>query len=297
MNPPAKAKATTSYAGHSAGSEDLVRTIVNENLGWSSAIARSVAKAWNLDWQLDGLDGGAYEALIFCARRFDPNMGVPFRAYARRRIHEAATEEARKSKSWQRGVGASTESEVAAREISYSLFHVFPELREGLLPVAEEGTGDEDGMRRSIRQMLTSASVIAALQGFGSHSAEAAIDFKRLIELIASLESVHQEILWAIYWQGKSMRNLAEEWGIDELNIVREHKALLEHVNEKLSNPNRNETKALKIRPGLRQMAQKLKRGNTTAPFSRMLAGNPFAVALLLANAPFLIGMVVAGYC
>ena len=97
---------TNPYAEHEAGSEKLVELLVEENAGWAASIARSVARAWNMDWQLDGLDGGAYEGLLFCARRYDPTLGVPFRAYARRRIHEASTEEARKSKNWKKGVGS-----------------------------------------------------------------------------------------------------------------------------------------------------------------------------------------------
>lgn len=118
--------AVENYREYEAGSDELIARLVEEHAGWAEAIARSVARAWNLDWQLDGLDGGAYEALLFCSRRFDPQLGVPFRAYARKRIHEATTEEARKSKSWQRGVGANTQAEQDAREISYKLFDLFP---------------------------------------------------------------------------------------------------------------------------------------------------------------------------
>lgn len=269
------------YENLSAGSAELVERLVNEHAGWASAIARSVARAWNLDWQLDGLDGGAYEGLVFCARRFDPSLGIPFRAYARRRIHEASTEEARKSKSWQKGVGSNTEAEQVAREISYGLFQVFPELRDGLLPIGD-GEGDsDDSMRGSVRQLLASASVLATLHEMSTNNSEAAVDYKRMLEIVAELDTVHQEIVWGVYWQGKSMRALAEEWETDELNVIREHKSILEFLSSRIANKNKLEKEKLKIRPGLRPIAQKLKRSNATPPFGRLAAKKVLALSLL----------------
>ncbi len=264
-----------------AGSAELVEQLVTEHAGWASAIARSVARAWNLDWQLDGLDGGAYEALVFCARRFDPALGVPFRAYARRRIHEASTEEARNSKSWKKSVGANTEEDQASREISASLFQIYPELREGLLPISEATAENEDSMRSSIRQLLASASVLATLREM-NNDAENVVDYRKMLECVALLEPVHQAILWEMYWQGKSMRNLAEEWKIDELNIVREHKAILEYICDRISKKIKSGEQRLKVRPGLRMIAQLLKRNKSTPPFSRFQTILKSALVLFL---------------
>ncbi|OVE79763.1 hypothetical protein BVY02_02345, partial [bacterium J17] len=192
------------YQSYEKGSEELVAVLVEDHMGWATSIAKSVARSWNLDWQIDGLDGGAYEGLLFCARRYDASTGVPFRAYARRRIHEASTEEARKSKSWQRGTSMGASVEQDSREISAKLFDVFPSLRDGVLPSTE--APGEDGWRMSIRQMLSGASIIAAFEASGSDNPEIAAEYKRLLEVIASLEPIHQAILWGVYWQGKSMR-------------------------------------------------------------------------------------------
>lgn len=249
------------------GDPDLVAQLVEENVGWAQSIARSVARAWNLDWQLDGLDGGAYEALLFCARRFDPSLGVPFRAYARKRIHEAASEEARKSKSWQRGVGANDPGEAEAREISYRLFEVFPELREGFLPAPE--TDGEETIRTSIRSLLTSAAVIAAFQETTADNPETAFQYKQLLEGLALLDPIHQAIMWGIYWGGQSMRSLADEWHIDELTIIREHKEILKFVEHRISNPKSRVVKKLKVRPSLRPIALQLRRKKEDPPFAR----------------------------
>ncbi len=256
------------YRKYAPGSEDLVQRLVEEHHGWAASIARSVARAWNMDWQLDGLDGGAYEALLFCSRRYDPSMGVPFRAYARRRIHEASTEEARKSKAWQRGTGAGSPEEITAREISAKLFELFPELREGILPDTSEDSSDQS-VRSAIRQLLASAGVLASFQEGAIASPETAAQYKQILEVIADLEHVHQAIVWAIYWNGQSMRSLAEEWGIDELAIVREHKEILQHVFARLSAGKLKAVKKLKIRPGLRTVAQDLRKKKDALPFAR----------------------------
>ena len=262
------------------GSDEIIARLVEENMGWAQAIARSVARAWNLDWQLDGLDGGAYEGLLFCARRYDPSMGVPFRAYARKRIHEASSEEARKSKAWQRGVGAGGDGDYEAREISFNLFDMFPELREGYLPSSE--SGGEDEVRSAIRNLLTSASVIAAFQENTTANPEAAVDYKRMLEGLAELEPVHQSIVWGIYWCGQSMRALAEEWGTDELTVIREHKEILGFINSRLLSGRARPTKKLKIRPSLRAVALNLKKKKVEPPFSKFLTGGSAAVGLIL---------------
>lgn len=248
------------------GSEELVELLVSEHHGWACSIARSVARAWNLDWQLDGLDGGAYEGLLFCARRYDPAMGVPFRAYARRRIHEASSEEARKSKNWKRGTGAAQDVESDSREVSSRLFEIFPSLREGVLPVTE-GDG-EDSIRSAIRQLLSSASIIATFHERDRNNPESLAEYKEMLSCVSDLETVHQQLLWEIYWQDKSMRGLAEEWGVDELVIIREHREILGHIFSKLSETKRSPTKKLRIRPGLRPVAQKIRKGNIDSPFS-----------------------------
>ena len=249
------------------GSEELVELLVSEHHGWACSIARSVARAWNLDWQLDGLDGGAYEGLLFCARRYDPSMGVPFRAYARRRIHEASSEEARKSKNWQKGTSAAQDVDSDSREISSRLFEIFPSLRDGVLPVTQ-GDG-EDSIRTAIRQLLSSASIIATFNDRDRNNPETLAEYKHMLDFITNLEPVHQHLLWEIYWQDKSMRGLAEDWGVDELVIIREHKEILHYVFSRLSETKRSPSKALRVRPGLRPIAQKLRKSKTESPFSQ----------------------------
>ncbi len=251
--------------------EALVAKLVEENMGWATAIAKSVARAWNLDWQIDGLDGGAYEGLLFCARRFNEERGVPFRAYARRRIHEAATEQARKSKSWQHGVGTNSEEEQASRDISYTLFTMFPELRNGVLPEAAEESGNKgDLARKAVRQLLMGASLVAAFQQ-SDQNPETTVEYKEMLEHMSGLDIVHQSILFAVYWKGQSMRNLATEWEVDELAVIREHKEILAYLSSLIEGKTTAKKKILKVRRGLRPVVQQLKRDNSPPPFKQFM--------------------------
>lgn len=286
------------YSSFPVGSDEMVNVLVEEHHGWATSIAKSIARGWNLDWQLDGLDGGAYEGLLFCARRYDPAMGVPFRGYARRRIHEACTEEARKSKSWQQSTGGvETEVEMEARELSAKIFDLFPELRDGFLPSGAAGSGNETGIKNSIKQLLTGASLITAFQDSLTDNPENILDHKRLVELMASLEPVHQDILWAIYYQGQSMRALAECWGLDDLAIIREHKEILAHLAECFSQ-GRTETKikTLKVRRGLRTKALDLKKKKDQGSFAKILSSMAVVLFLIATGYVSIASLNIAGF-
>ena len=246
--------------------------LVLEHKGWAESIARSVARAWNMDWQSDGLDGAALEALIFCARRFDPSRGVPFRGYSRKRIHEASTEAARKTKGWRKTSSAGSDSSQKSREISVELLHIFPELRSGEIPLPEE-SGDGDGdFRAAIRQLIVGATIVAAKQGISTSAPDEALDYKRLIELLADLEPVHQSMMWKIYWEGDSLRNVADNWETDELNVIREHKALLSYLCKAINTG--RELARPRIRPGLKHIAMKLRRTSPQGQFTMIVSNN-----------------------
>lgn len=247
---------------------EAANELVLEHRGWSESIAKSVARSWNMDWKLDGLDGAALEALIFCARRFNPGLGVPFRGYARKRIHEASTEAARRSRGWTRGAGSKTRTERLAREVSAELFNVFPELRSGILPGAEEEAGSQ-GTRIAIQQLLIGASVIATRQGLDAAGPDDTLDFKKMVSTMAKLEAVHQLLLWKIYWEGNSLRRLAGEWKTDELNVIREHKVIVEFLHKHFTR-GRN-IKFPRVRPGLRHVIGNLTEKQEKGVFATFL--------------------------
>jgi DNA-directed RNA polymerase specialized sigma subunit len=277
--------------------------LVVEHQGWAESIARAVARSWNLDWKLDGLDGAALEALLFCARRFQPGRGVPFRGYARKRIHEASTDAARKSKGWRRGMGANSKAEHDAREISAELFNVFPDLRNGELPFSEDGYGDDSGdMRSAARHLLVGASMIAARIGASAGALpDEMLDYKRLVGVVAALEPVHQQLLWQVYWDGNSMRTVASEWEVDELSVIREHKSLLDYLHKRFGDekpggtPGRSTIKSgaiksgvkLKVRPALKVVSIRLRQAGNSGAFSKLLSeGGPVSTTRVAGSEP-----------
>lgn len=252
--------------------EEADRLVV-EFTPWAEGIARSVARAWNLDWREDGLDGAALEALVLTARRFQPARGVPFRGYARRRIHEAACDAARKSKGFRRGSSENTAHEIKARELSAQILNVFPELRHGEISISDDSSSDSEGMRGAIRQLLVGATLIATRDTEEGSSAEELMDKKRIVEHMSKLDLLHQALLWKVYWEGFSMRQLATEWGVDELTVIREHRALLGFLTKKFSLG--RTTAPPKVRPGLKPVVGKLKKEwkgdeSTDGPFAKL---------------------------
>ena len=220
--------------------------LVLEHKGWAESIAKSVARGWNVNWQSDGLDGAAMEALIFCSRRYDPTMGVPFKSYARRRIHEASTESAKKSKGWQKDSRTSKRTERLARAISAELFELYPQMRSGVLPAEDDS---EKGVRVGIQQLLISACLVSTQKSISDMPPDEVSDFMNLADKISEIEPIHQLLMWKVYWEGYSLRGLATEWNTDELNVIREHKVILAYLQKRMAAGNK--VNIPRIRPGL----------------------------------------------
>lgn len=256
--------------------EDQANALVVEHQGWAESIARAVARAWNMDWRLDGLDGAAMEALIFCSRRFDPSRGIPFRGYARKRIHEAATDAARKTKGWLRGSGGRASAEAKAREVSAELYGIFPELRDGYLPTQESSGHDDSDTRSAIRELLVGASVIATRQAASTDPLpDELLDYRKMVTVMAALEPTHQWLLYRVYWDGISLRNVAVEWDTDGLNVMREHKVLLLYLQKSMALG--RAVQKPKVRPGLKPLVVKFKNEGSKGPFTDVLRNTAMA--------------------
>lgn len=251
-------------------SEEAANDLVVEHMGWAESIARAVARGWNLDWKLDGLDGAAMEALIFCSRRFDPQRGIPFKGYARKRIHEASTDAARKTKGWARTSSSKTAKEAKAQKLAMELYGVFPELRDGALPAQNAARGEDAANRSAIRELLVGASILATKEAIaGDPQPDELMDYRRMVSVMASLEPTHQWLLYRVYWDGASLRTVASEWETDGLNVMREHKVLIAYLQKSLAHG--KAVAVPKIRPGLRERAIQYNKEGSLGPFSDVL--------------------------
>ena len=150
------------------------------------------------------------------------------------------------------------------------MFNIFPELRVGQLPAyGDSEEGEDSGTRIAIQQLLVGASIIAARQGLASATPAELIDYKSMIEIMTRLDPFHQLLIFKIYWEGESLRSIANEWRTDELNVIREHKILLEYIQKSITRG--KEITPPRIRPGLQEISIKLKRKETVGVFSRLI--------------------------
>ena len=199
-------------------SEEDANNLVVEHLGWAESIARSVARAWNLDWRLDG-----------------------------------------------------PAAEVKARELSAELYGVFPELRDGRLPIHESSGNDDADCRAAVRELLMGASLVVTREAIATGPLpDELMDYKRVVSVMASLEPVHQWLLYKVYWDGISLRNVAAEWETDGLNVMREHKVLMLYLQKSLALG--KPSPAPKVRPGLKPLVTKFKTQSGKGPFTDVLA-------------------------
>lgn len=160
--------------------------------------------------------------------------------------------------------------EAKAREVSAQLYGVYPELREGRLPVHEQSGNDDADMRAAVRELLVGASIVATRQAVATDPLpDDLIDYRRMVGVMASLEPLHQWLLYKVYWDGLSLRTVASEWDTDGLNVMREHKVLIAYLQKSMAQG--KPAPAPKIRPGLKPIMAKLKQEGAKAPFSDAL--------------------------
>ena len=106
-------------------------------------------------------------------------------------------------------------AENKARELSAELYGVFPDLRDGRLPVSESSGSDDSDARSAIRELLIGASLVATKQAVANGPLpDELMDYKRMVGVMACLEPGHQLLLYKVYWDGKLTPEEKEE--VDE---------------------------------------------------------------------------------
>ena len=118
--------------------------------------------------------------------------------------------------------------------------------------------------------MLVGANIIVARQGLAGSLPDDLLDYKRMLVVLTTLEPVHQLLIWKLYWEGLSMRGIADEWETDELNVIREHKVLLEHLNKCIGKASK--LPKLKVRPGLKDFSMKLRKKSPEGQFTLLVS-------------------------
>jgi hypothetical protein len=65
------------------------------------------------------------------------------------------------------------------------------------------------------------------------------------------------------------MRAIADDWEIDELTVIREHREIIRHVCDRMTAPKNRAHKRLKVRPSLRGIAMQLRKKKVEPPFAK----------------------------
>jgi DNA-directed RNA polymerase specialized sigma subunit len=245
----------------------FVDNLILENKEWAESIAKAVACAWKLDAEVDGIISAAVEALVECAHRYEENRGIPFRAYARTRVHQASCDAARQTRSWREGQVFSGSIEAKARSTALELLKRFPELHQGALPFTEE----IGNIKSSIRQLLLGATIIYLREQQELEEKFDFTDYSKLLQALASLENIHQWLIWKVYWEGSSLRGLAEEWGVDPLGVIREHQVIVSYLSSLFNRKVAIKIKSPKVRPSLKKKLSGKKQFQQYSPFQQFL--------------------------
>ncbi len=90
-------------SSHRKTTEKRRNALATEHLDWARGIARHVATLLPTWFTADDLTGPVEIALVRLAASYDPARGIPFRAYASRRIYGACFDSVRRKEYRERG--------------------------------------------------------------------------------------------------------------------------------------------------------------------------------------------------
>jgi RNA polymerase sigma factor for flagellar operon FliA len=177
----------------------------------------------------EDLRSAALEALYQSARRFDPDLGVPFEHYASRRMRGAVLDELR-SLDW-----ATRTTRARARQVDQATEHLSQQL--GRTPASAE-VADLAGLDlrevRESRHDVARASVLQLdalyadhggdmpLRADGSDPEAVVLDLERdreLGEAIDLLSERHGAVIRGYYLHGRRLLDLAGDFGVSESRV------------------------------------------------------------------------------
>lgn len=172
----------------------------------------------------EDLRGVAYEALVRAARRFDPSRGIPFRAFARQRIHWALVDyQRREDRAYRRAKRASQKVERLS-----ALQHLAP---SGLGPDCVNNPLREAKERARVLEMEKWVSALHEGPALASRQEGRDNDPKVVLEpLLRALNPAERRLLAALYREGLSLSQYARRHGISHSTASRRHAAILRRL-------------------------------------------------------------------
>ena len=168
-------------------------------------IARRVQRTLGSSVEYDDLMSAGREGLLEAARRFDPESGTPFKAYAQFRIRGAMLDSVRKHGVLSRRMYEQIAASNAASQFAESTLNAAPTTN----PAANDLAGVEESMTARLAGMATAAA-LAAQEAAGRGDSSA-------VEVATPEQAFARAELLAV------VRNAVEELAPDEAEIVRRH--------------------------------------------------------------------------
>jgi len=156
-------------------------------------------------------------ALIQCAESFDENLGVPFGAYARRRIKGAFADEMRRDDWATRGARSRMGELAQVKETLTNSLNRVPTVDELASAMGVDRAAVEASQLDAARTVTPLTDVVAEMVAATTQSPEQAVvaaeheDF--LGEAVSTLPEKMRYIVEQVYYHDRSVKDLAEELG------------------------------------------------------------------------------------
>lgn len=172
----------------------------------------------------EDLRGVAYEALVRAARRFDPARGIPFRAFARQRIHWALVDyQRREDRAYRRAKRASQKVERLSALQNLSPSGLGSECADNPLLAAKE--------RARVLEMEKWVSALHEELPAAPRREPRDAKTKAVLEhLLRALNPEERMLLSALYREGISLSQYARRLGISHSTASRRHAAVLRRL-------------------------------------------------------------------
>ncbi len=220
-----------------------VRRLVEQHFGLVRQVLLQVGRRLPAHVDRAGLFGAGSEALLDAARRFRPEHGATFPAFAAKRVRGAMLDEMRRWDWAARSVRSDSHHAADAVESLEALFGREPSTAE----VATVLGMSVDRLRRTRADTLGAAVLsLDAVTAAGSHRLPTAAttppdilvarEFDTYLQdAVATLPDRERHAIAGYYLNGRPMRELARELGVGESRVSQLCGQALKHLHENLA--------------------------------------------------------------
>ncbi|MCK6477865.1 MAG: sigma-70 family RNA polymerase sigma factor [Phycisphaerales bacterium] len=218
--------------------EAAVQRLIEENLDYVRALAHQLLRAVHGLVDVEELVSMGNHGLVKAAREYDPLRGAAFRTYAYYRIRGAMFEGVR-SLSWSRRSRAALREEEARDAVA-----------EQFAGAADVGESVEAQVAKVEHDFLTAIRRLTVIRVVGefhedeqgeqerADPAEHADDLEMRRALKGAIERLPAEdrdLVTSLYFECKSMTDVAREWKVHKSTITRRHADIMESLRRALS--------------------------------------------------------------